>query len=139
MIDESKTKHGFLPRCEGCAFNPQTDANRSDVTRLKARLCVEALEPFFCHEQVQEAVNNGLPYSQAIEQVEMPLCSGWCEAVATRNDSGFYESQEEWRRAVLRGCLEYIVQVEDGFDPGETLFPPALFDAVQKELARVAD
>ena len=106
---------------------------------MKARLCVEALEPFFCHDEVQEAVKNGLPYSEAIKRIDMPLCSGWREAVATRNESGFYSKQEPWRRAVLRGCLEYVVTVEDGLDPSETMFPQELFGAVQKELAEIED
>lgn len=39
--------------CATCAFRPGTEANRSPHTVELARLCVEGLEPFDCHEQPQ--------------------------------------------------------------------------------------
>lgn len=125
-----------MNRCEGCAFNANTNASRSATTRLKARLCVEAREPFHCHEEVHALMRQGLPQSEALALAEPPLCAGYVEAVAAREANGFYEEQEEWHRAVLRGCVEYIVAVETGEVPyreGDEL-PPELGEFIAREI-----
>jgi len=37
--------------CATCAFRHGTEANTSEHTVILARLCVEGLRPFYCHEQ----------------------------------------------------------------------------------------
>jgi hypothetical protein len=36
--------------CGGCAFRAGTEANTYGPTQLTAKLCLEAGQPFFCHE-----------------------------------------------------------------------------------------
>lgn len=57
--------------CETCAFRSGTEANQTEHTLLLAKLCVEAVTPFHCHEQPQlcrgfiAAVNlNGVPLTE---------------------------------------------------------------------------
>lgn len=104
---------GYIPRCEDCAFTPGTAANSDDITRLKRKLCVEAGEPFYCHEEVFEHVKNGLPYSEAQKRAEEEdkdhLCGGWVSAMIKRQGK---PEQEEWRRNVLLACLDVIYEAE---------------------------
>lgn len=115
------------PRCHGCAFTPGTEANRSDITRIKATLCVRLCEPFMCHDGVPEG---GEPDA---------LCRGWGEAQATLYQAGYYRRMPEWRRQVLRGCLATIVQLEDSIIDGqpvpEDAVPALLWAAIQREHA----
>jgi len=39
--------------CVTCAFRPQTEANNTPHTVALAKLCVEGLRPFHCHEKPQ--------------------------------------------------------------------------------------
>ena len=54
--------------CHDCAFRPGTDASTYAPTRLKARLCSELGEPFYCHERIGP---NGEPI----------VCSGFAHGV----------------------------------------------------------
>lgn len=51
--------------CATCAFRPGTEANSTAHTLTLARMCVEGVTPFQCHEQPQ-------------------LCRGWISAVNLR-------------------------------------------------------
>lgn len=53
--------------CSTCAFRPGTQANQRAHTVELARLCVEGIEPFLCHEQPQ-------------------ACRGWIAAVNLRGE-----------------------------------------------------
>lgn len=101
-----------LPRCDGCAFTAGTEANESQITRLKSTLCAQIAEPFYCH---QNAVDDTLP-----EGEEM-LCRGWAEAVQTLYRKGHYERMPEWRKEVLRAILGAVTAMEDRIEAGESL------------------
>lgn len=61
--------------CATCAFRPGTEANRTEHTISLARLCVEGLRRFHCHEQPRlcrgfiAAINlRGVPQVEADER-----------------------------------------------------------------------
>ena len=62
--------------CATCAFRPGTEANLSAHTAQLARLCVEGLRPFQCHEH---------PH----------VCRGWVAAV-NFNGVPVTEDQKRW-------------------------------------------
>src|ERR1044072_7759053 len=105
-------------RCEGCAFNSGTEANRHEHTQLVIRLCVEAREPFHCHDRAQELNKNGLPLSAAIEQAiaegQFPLCAGYVEAVTMLKEKGFYDNRPEWKRKLLRRLNDMLLDADEG-------------------------
>lgn len=121
---------------------------------------ISGLGEFFCHactlpdnvEELRRKYFNLSPFERRrlkevraildrVLTADPPLCAGYVEAVAAREARGFYEGQEEWRRAVLRGCVEYIVAVETGEAPyregGE--LPPELGEFIARELNPPAD
>lgn len=65
--------------CATCAFRPGTEANTTDHTITLARLCVEGLRPFHCHEAPQ-------------------LCRGF---VAAANVRGVPEDEDDKRWAIV--------------------------------------
>lgn len=99
-------------KCAGCAFRPGTEAQQSDLTRLKARLCVLALDPFLCHEN---AVDGQLPAG------EERLCVGYAEAMGVLHRRGYYDALPDWKQDVLNGLLAHVVSVEDRLLAGETV------------------
>lgn len=64
--------------CATCAFRLGTEANRSEHTNLLARLCVEGITPFDCHEHTR-------------------LCRGWIAAVNLIAAEGL-DTSEDARR-----------------------------------------
>lgn len=61
--------------CATCAFRPGTEAHRTVHTQMLARLCVEAIEPFQCHEKPQ-------------------ACRGWIAAVNLMSQMPDFDSDE---------------------------------------------
>lgn len=94
------------PECDGpcatCAFRPDTEANQSEHTMELARLCVEGIVPFHCHERPQ-------------------LCRGFVAAVNLR---GAPETDEDrkWRECaafaadVLGQCIRSAVEAQEAVD-----------------------
>ena len=89
-------------RCDDCAFSAGTEANSCSVTRLKAKLCVDAPVPFYCHRREG-------------------LCAGWAVAVTTKEASGFYEHLAPWKPAVMNKCLDVIAINEEKDTKGEPI------------------
>jgi hypothetical protein len=83
-------------RCHDCAFTAGTDASKSDITRMQARLCAESNEPFYCH------VN------------EPSLCAGYIEAAIKLREKGFHANEPEWRQEVRKALLETIGYAAEG-------------------------
>lgn len=81
-------------RCHDCAFREGTEASRSEITQIKARLCLETMEPFNCH--VAPAA----------------ICKGWADAAETRLKRGILPVDGD-RREVLEAFNEAIVELED--------------------------
>lgn len=82
-------------RCEGCAFRAGTDANKCDATRLKAQLCAEIPEEFYCH-------------------MREGLCAGWALLVNRLNQEGYHAAQPEWKRHLKRTMVECLRRAEAG-------------------------
>jgi hypothetical protein len=93
-------------RCAGCAFTKGTEANRSDITRLTAEICVLSDEPFYCHAN---AVDNALPAGQE------RLCRGFVESLAVRGPV------QPWQVAV---GLEALCIVQEAEDRARSGLPP---------------
>lgn len=75
--------------CATCAFRPGTEANRSRHTLALARLCVEGITEFKCHEQTQ-------------------LCRGWIAAVNLR---GFPKTDADILHAKKSAmCAEFLAE-----------------------------
>lgn len=71
--------HSLGGPCAGCAFRAGTQANQTAHTMQLARLCVEGITPFLCHEH---------PHA----------CRGWVAAVNLR---GAPESEDDKRWATV--------------------------------------
>ncbi len=114
----------YIPRCEDCAFTAGTRANGDELTRLKTKLCVEACEPFYCHEDALELHRNGLPYSEALKRTAMNepehLCGGWVYAVLRRHGK---VQPEKWRRDVFLALLNVIYDAERDPEFNPSLIP----------------
>jgi hypothetical protein len=67
--------------CASCAFRAGTEANMTEHTVTLARLCVESLRPFYCHERPG-------------------LCRGFIAAINMR---GVPEDEEDRRWRVVAG------------------------------------
>jgi hypothetical protein len=89
----------FKPRCKTCAFTAGTPANKDEITRLKAELCVIAYQPFFCHSN---AVEDKIPEGKE------RLCAGWAESVAGK------PYPPEWKRRIALESLKQVIAAEDG-------------------------
>lgn len=74
--------------CATCAFRPGTEAASMEHTVVLARLCVEATEPFLCHEQPQ-------------------LCRGWIAAVNLRGPMPD-DDDSRHRREALGFAIEML-------------------------------
>lgn len=78
--------------CETCAFRRGTEANRTAHTMELARLCVEGIVPFHCHEQPQ-------------------LCRGFVAAVNLRG-APVDEEDRRWKEVaafaadLLGACID---------------------------------
>lgn len=98
--------------CATCAFRPGTQANQSEHTTMLAKLCVEGISPFDCHEKKQ-------------------LCRGWIAAVNLRG-APVTEDDHHWVEA-SRLAIEVL---NDAIDAGVEadrkagIFPPANTEAV---------
>lgn len=90
-------------RCADCGFTKDTDANKSGVTEIKANLCAEIPEPFYCHFNAKE---NELPEDAAV------LCQGWVERCNELDATGFYANQPDWQRELKSTIVETISEIE---------------------------
>jgi hypothetical protein len=82
-------------RCDDCAFREGTEANKYEMTRLKAQLCAEIPEEFQCHRR------DG-------------LCAGWVALTNKLNAEGFHAHQQPWQRKLKETLLECIRRIEHG-------------------------
>lgn len=134
VVPDAETCDRF-ERCETCAFRPGTEANGSVLTRLKARLCAEAGEPFYCHEPIEDLTREGMIFSAAYvtlqEAGELQLCGGYVRLVDSLQRAGFYERDEEWRRRTRRGLLSLIERAEQ--DPTFEVTQEAFAAAMREE------
>lgn len=82
--------------CATCAFRPGTEANTTAHTITLARLCVEGLRPFYCHEQPQ-------------------LCRGF---IAATNLRGVPETEEarRWQEINAAAADLYADAIAAGVD-----------------------
>lgn len=105
----------LIPRCKGCAFTPGTPANQSRITQLRTTLCVEAYEPFYCHEN---AVEDQLPAGKE------HLCRGWAEAVMGT------PAPPEWKRSLSISLLKIVDEFETKPDATEVEIQSAIGQAI---------
>lgn len=82
-------------RCDDCAFRPGTEANQSEWTKIKARLCAEIPAEFLCHRRPG-------------------LYAGWAALANELNAQGFHAGQTEWQRRLKESVLEIMHRIEDG-------------------------
>lgn len=77
--------------CATCAFRPGTEANLTPWTVTLARLCVEGIEPFDCHEHPR-------------------ACRGWIAAVNLRQAAGDVSADEasQQYRTVMRDAADIL-------------------------------
>jgi hypothetical protein len=118
VIEEMNRGKNPMDTCDGCAFNSNTTANKSDLTRLKAQLCVESRDPFYCHEAIERITNQGFTQDEAFDIArqdgELHLCAGYVESVKMLTDAGFYDRQPEWQKDLKRTLADVIVSAESG-------------------------
>lgn len=109
MNDELLTWH---ERCGTCAYRPGTEANRSEITLLKAQLCLESGEPFLCHED---------PSRRAI-------CKGWADAFESRLKAGKLKEEPE-RRKMAAFFADLISDAEQSVLRSQAEEAKRLYDA----------
>lgn len=84
---------GDIGLCAGCAFRAGTDANTYSPTKIKARLCLETGEPFYCHER------------DKIGAAPTSVCRGFLAARQKRVDlskNAFSQGQHSVARSLIR-------------------------------------
>ena len=102
----AELRSGLPPRCATCAFTTGTQANSQDSTRIKADLCVNSGEPFFCHEPDRC-------------DAEGPVaCVGWVRAVIKKAESGWYQKLPPWKKELNERMAELITAHEDAIIAG---------------------
>jgi hypothetical protein len=114
---------GDLPaarRCEGCAFNLGSEANRDIVTRVKARLAVRRAMPFYCHERGVDAAGHPEPGRRV-------LCAGWLKALDDRPARSIetldvYTPEEIRDQQILRALVDFERRVLLGGEPLEEVY-----------------
>lgn len=99
-------------RCHDCAFRPGTVPNQSSNTQMKAKLCVMARDPFYCHIA---------PPKDGVK----PLCRGYVDAVEATLD----KPEPDWKRDVYASLADLITDYEDAINAGKQ------FD-IEGEIAR---
>lgn len=92
--------------CPGCAFRPGTDAYEG-LTRIKATLCVQTGEPFYCHANLLATGGTDL---EPIPGEPMSLCRGFVDALVARLACG--EEEPEWRRRIYTALTDAMVEIE---------------------------
>lgn len=88
--------------CATCAFRLGTQANLSEHTVALAKLCVEGISPFSCHEKPQ-------------------LCRGWIAAVNVLEFEGLPQDEDSKRHRevmahaadMLSMCISAAVQEQN--------------------------
>lgn len=116
-----------MTKCQTCAFRPGTEANTDAITGIKAKLCAENAEPFYCHE-------NLLP-DGTLPEGEEQLCAGFVDAMAALNAKGFYEADPDWRRDWRKHLLALIQQCEDDDRAGIRLDVPQVEKRIAESIA----
>jgi|SRR5579863_3635074 len=107
-------------RCATCAFTPGTEANRCQLTAMKAKVCVHALIPFYCHENIDQHTLKPAPGEK------LRLCIGWVDAMDVLHARGHYDRLPAWQVRVSEEILGFIARAENGEDFNER----ELFDRI---------
>ncbi len=94
-------------RCADCGFTKGTAANLSGVTAIKAQICAEIPETFFCHSNADTS-------SGQIELVEgkEAVCRGYVETCLDLANAGHYERQPDWMKIYKSEIVEIIHDIE---------------------------
>jgi hypothetical protein len=105
-------------RCAGCAFTPGTDANKSTITQLKARLAIESETIFYCHAPIEQfcdakGITDREAHNLLIALGEQVICAGYLDAIETLHDKGYFDDRPEWKRKLSLGLLAVTQRVED--------------------------
>lgn len=116
-------------KCDTCAFRPGTQANRSALTVLKARLCAQAGQPFHCHENAVFVTPSGkeikthdrnridvigrVPHGEYKPKAgeDWKICAGFMEMVLAQSDKQLLFT-EDWQIELSKRLLEVIEKAE---------------------------
>jgi hypothetical protein len=101
-------------RCATCAFRAGTDASRSPITQLRAKLCIISGDYFLCHESPLEAWCAGVAESLGARRASGKLDFGSMEAELARRTLDFIDD-------VLDGKLSDAELLSRGFVLGLSL------------------
>lgn len=91
-------------QCGDCAFDPQSDAGKCQITVTTAQLCVLSGEPFYCHR----ANTEGEIEARIDSRGEPVLCRGFVEAFTARG------VVPDWQAAVAAESLRVMEDAKAG-------------------------
>ena len=124
-----KTLETMPDKCATCAFRLGTEASRQPLTVLKARLCAQIGEPFYCHDNavfitpagktIDMSNRNRVDFIEKVPRGEYQPrpgeqwknCAGWAELVQVLNEKnlGF---KQDWQIELSARLLEVIEKAE---------------------------
>ena len=124
-------------RCDDCGFTKGTRANTNGVTEIKAQLCAEIPEPFFCHFNAKgEDLSAGTKLT--LQDGKEFLCQGWVEKCNELEAENYYESQPDFHKQIKMTLVEAIVDVEEKLQKKEITVDEASLYLDQKILELTA-
>lgn len=118
-------------RCDDCGFTKGTKANSNGVTEIKAQLCAEIPEPFYCHFNAKENEKAG-GTELIVPEDKMFLCQGWVETCNELESENYYQTQPEWRRELKSVIVEAICDIEEKLQAKEITQEEAVLYINQK-------
>lgn len=105
-------------RCSDCAFTPGTEAHASELTRIKADLCVQLGQYFHCHR-------NDADTGPADEVTA--LCAGWLQGVTPLLEGDHFATLTDEQSKMMRFQLECLTAGEAAIDEGKEFGPEQIF------------
>jgi hypothetical protein len=125
-------------QCATCAFREGCETQREPDNVLKALICANSGQPFFCHDQVNW--RTAVPTRALLREVG--ICCGWQEEVRKRVRLGWFGAQSGLRQVygkIALALLEEFIALEEG--PEKRRVHQSLKKSIkiitQKELVRL--
>lgn len=100
-------------QCATCAFREGCETTREPYNVLKALICINSGQPFFCHDQVHW--RTVVASRELVRRVG--ICRGWQAEVRKRVAWGWFGPQSSLRQTfgkIALAALEEFVALEDG-------------------------
>jgi hypothetical protein len=109
--------------CNGCALTDGACANQEPHNQLRAKICVRAGLPFYCHDTRIADWRDAIAFKVAIlSRRPIPICRGWAREVARLAATGYFTRARALKRRLgeaALSALERFISTDEGADPYE--------------------